>query len=73
MKIPTILNEFDRLILKFIYKSRRPRIAETFLKEEAREAEKRGEKEEKASPTSWEDYHKAIVTETVILMQEQTN
>ena len=49
VKIPTILNEFDRLILKFIYKSRRPRIAETFLKEEAREAEKRGEKEEKAS------------------------
>ena len=43
------------------------------LKEEVREAEKRGEKEEEASPTTWEDYHKAVVTETVILMQEQTN
>ena len=54
MKIPIILDEFDRLILKYIYKSRRPRIAKTFLKEEVREAEKRGEKDEETSPTTWE-------------------
>ena len=69
MKIPTILDEFDRLILEFIYKSKRPRIAKTFLKEEAREAEKKGEKEEEASPTTWGDYRKAVVIETLILLQ----
>ena len=73
IEIPVILDEFDRLIWNFIYKSRRPRIAKTFLKEEVREAEKRGEKEEGAASATGEDCHKAIGTETVILMQEQTN
>lgn len=73
IKIPTVLGEFDRLILKLIYKSKRPRIVKTFLKEEAGEAEKKGKKEEETAPTTWKDDHKTLVTEMLILMQEQTH
>lgn len=37
MKIPTALDEFDKLILKCIHKSKRSRIMKAFLKEEVEE------------------------------------
>lgn len=70
MKIPTALDEFDKLILKFIYKSKRPRIMKTFLKEEMEEEEKR---KKRSSSMAWENFCETVVTETLILMQVSTN
>lgn len=46
MKMSTALDEFDKLILKFIYKSKRLRIMKTFLKEEMEEEERRKKRRE---------------------------
>lgn len=59
MKIPAVLDEVDRLGLKFISKCKRPGIVKIFLREEVKEEEKKEEKKKReSSQTTWEDYYK---------------
>lgn len=66
VKIPAVLDEVDRLGLKFISKCKRPGIVKIFLREEVKEEEKKEEKKKReSSQTTWEDYYKAAGTETL--------